>query len=123
MVDLLQRASGLTLYDPTRTKEGPDTRPVKKRVKLPEVVSNTVDTDTDTTAVPKLLPPQPLLDDRSAKASIVLVGCGEIAELYIGCLLTKPGYCIAGVVDVDLQRAPHFARRATCPPRLPPPLS
>ena len=23
MVDLLQRASGLTLYDPTRTKEGP----------------------------------------------------------------------------------------------------
>jgi 1-deoxyxylulose-5-phosphate synthase len=111
MVDLLQRASGLTLYDPTRTKEGPDTRPVKKRVKLPEVVSNTVDTDTDTTAVPKLLPPQPLLDDRSAKASIVLVGCGEIAELYIGCLLTKPGYCIAGVVDVDLQRATDFARR------------
>jgi aryl-alcohol dehydrogenase-like predicted oxidoreductase/predicted dehydrogenase len=105
MVAVLQRSSGLKLCDPKQLREGP---PVSKKHNRPKIVT-TLAPPRPTVSIE--CPPAPIVDKESVKSRIVMVGCGEIAALYLHCLLRKGDYRIIGVVDIDAQRAADFAQR------------
>ena len=59
---------------------------------------------------PPLRPPPP---EGPSLAGVVVVGCGEVASLYVGCLTSSTATTlITGVCDVDLMRACELARVA-----------
>eukprot|EP00729_Bicosta_minor_P026419 gene26419-21547_t len=44
-----------------------------------------------------------------ARSGIIIVGCGEVAQLYAHCIASKPGFIIAGVCDLNLNAAKTMA--------------
>ena len=111
LVDKLQLATGIKLYDKTCTKEICQRKNKRAIGKDIEKEESPLDPRLD---VGMKVGTKPLLTTNHTLKNlqpILIVGCGEISDYYFNSLLMKPGYVVIGVVDVDAEKSKSFSSK------------
>ena len=112
LVDKLQLATGIKLYDKTCTKEICQRKNKRAIGKDIEKEESPLDPRLDVGM--KVGSTKPLLTTNHTLKNlqpILIVGCGEISDYYFNSLLMKPGYVVIGVVDVDAEKSKSFSSK------------